>query len=144
MCARFVAQLCLTLLQPHGLYQAPLSMRFSSQEYWSRLPFPTPGDLPDRGTESTSLEWAGEFFTTKPPGKPTKGSAQRIRVRLIGWGCWSKQSSDYAELRAVSSKRRRYNSASVRGNLMEFRNRIWATVYIISIYPSICPQLFII
>ena len=46
-------------LRPHGLYvacQAPLSMEFSRQEYWSWLPFPTPGDLPDPGIEPTSPE----------------------------------------------------------------------------------------
>ena len=39
------------LLRPHGLVacQAPLSMGFSRQEYWSGLPFPSPGDLPDPG-----------------------------------------------------------------------------------------------
>ena len=36
-------------------YQAPLSMGFSRQEYWSGLPFPLPGDLPNPGTEHTSL-----------------------------------------------------------------------------------------
>ena len=35
--------------------QAPLSMGFSRQEYWSELPFPTPGDLPDPGNEPISL-----------------------------------------------------------------------------------------
>ena len=35
--------------------QAPLSMEFSRQDYWSRLPFPTPGDLPNPGIEHTSL-----------------------------------------------------------------------------------------
>ena len=53
-------------------YQAPLSMEFSSQEYWSRLPFPTPGDLPDPGIKPTSHvspALAGGFFTTLPPGK---------------------------------------------------------------------------
>ena len=35
-------------------HQAPLSMRFSRQEYWSGLPFPSPGDLPDPGTEPGS------------------------------------------------------------------------------------------
>ena len=35
--------------------QAPLSMRFFRQEYWNGLPFPTPGDLPNPGIESTSL-----------------------------------------------------------------------------------------
>ena len=51
--------------------QAPLSMGFSRQEeYWSGLPFPSPGDLPDPGTEPASPVLAGRFFTTEPPGKP--------------------------------------------------------------------------
>ena len=49
--------------------QAPLSMEFSRQEYWSGLPFPAPGDLPDPGIELTSA-LAGRFFTTEPPGSP--------------------------------------------------------------------------
>ena len=41
------------------------------QEYWSGLPFPTSGDLPDQGIESTSSAFAGaSAFTTAPPGKP--------------------------------------------------------------------------
>jgi len=47
--------------------QAPLSMGFSRQEYWSELPCPPPGDLPDPGTESVSPvspALAGRFFTT--------------------------------------------------------------------------------
>ena len=54
-------------------HQAPLSMEFSMQEYWSGLPFPTPGDLSEPGTESVSLvspALAGGFFATEPPGKP--------------------------------------------------------------------------
>ena len=48
--------------------QASLSMEFSMQEYWSGLPFPTPGDLPDPGIEPVSLTspaLASEFFTTR-------------------------------------------------------------------------------
>ena len=48
-------------------HQAPLSMGFSRQEYWSGLPFPSPGDLPDPGVEPTSFTsptLAGRFFTT--------------------------------------------------------------------------------
>ena len=47
-------------------HQTPLSMEFSSQKYWSGLPFPSPGDLPDSGIEPASLEFlalAGGFFT---------------------------------------------------------------------------------
>ena len=48
--------------------QAPLPMRFSRPEYWGGLPCPTPGDLPDPGTEPlflTSPALAGGFFTTR-------------------------------------------------------------------------------
>ena len=54
-------------------HQAPLSMGFFKQEYWSGLSFPTPGNLPDPGIEPVSLmspALAGRFFTTEPPGKP--------------------------------------------------------------------------
>ena len=47
--------------------QIPLSMGFSRQEYWSGLPFPSPGDLPDPGIKPVSpvsLALAGRFFTT--------------------------------------------------------------------------------
>ena len=50
--------------------QAPLSMEFTRQEYWSGLPFATPGDLPDPGIELTSLALAGGIPTTEPPGNP--------------------------------------------------------------------------
>jgi len=48
-------------------------MEFSRQEYWSGLPFPTPGDLPDPGIKPMSLApptLASGFFTSEPPGKP--------------------------------------------------------------------------
>ena len=53
--------------------QAPLSMEFSRQEYWRGLPFPTPGDLPDPGSEAMSPmshALTGGFFTTVSLGKP--------------------------------------------------------------------------
>ena len=49
--------------------QAPLSMGFPRQEYWSELPFPSPGDLPDPEIEPLSLALLDLFFTAKPPGK---------------------------------------------------------------------------
>ena len=51
-------------------YMAPLSMEFSRQEYWSGLPFPSPGDLPDPEIKPASPALAGGFFNTEPPGKP--------------------------------------------------------------------------
>src|SRR5574337_841998 len=50
--------------------QAPLSMGFSRQEYWSGLPFLPPGDLPNPRIEFVYPALAGRFFTTEPPGKP--------------------------------------------------------------------------
>ncbi|CAI9161500.1 unnamed protein product [Rangifer tarandus platyrhynchus] len=49
--------------------QAPLFMEFSRQEYWSGLPFPSPGDLPDPGIEPASHALAGRFLAPEPPGK---------------------------------------------------------------------------
>ena len=60
-------------LQPHGLYVAHLallSMKFSRQEYWSGLPFPSPGDLPDPGIEPGSPALQANSLLSEPPGKP--------------------------------------------------------------------------
>ena len=51
-------------------HQAPLSMGFPREEYWSGLPFPPPRDLPDPGIYPASPALAGRFFTTEPPGNP--------------------------------------------------------------------------
>ena len=56
--------------------QAPLSMKFSMQENWSGLPFPTPGEVANPGIEPKSLgssALAGRLFTTAPPGKSQQG-----------------------------------------------------------------------
>ena len=59
-------------------------MGFHRQEYWSGLPFPPPGDLPDPGMEPISPALAGRFLTSKPPGKPQVGTRiiKQDRVRL--------------------------------------------------------------
>ena len=57
-------------------HQAPLSMGFSRQEYWSKLPFPSPGDLPELEIEPRSPALAGRFFTIEPPGKPDRYAVQ--------------------------------------------------------------------
>ena len=57
-------------------YQAPSSMGFSRQEYWSGLSFPFPGDLPDPGIEPGSPAFQAEALTSEPPEKPqTKQSS---------------------------------------------------------------------
>ena len=51
-------------------HQTPLSMGFPRQEYWSGLPFPSPGDLPDPGIKPRSPELQTDFLPSEPPGKP--------------------------------------------------------------------------
>ena len=52
-------------------HQAPPSMGFSRQEYWSGLPFPSSGDLPNPGIEPRSPTLQADALTSEPPGKPT-------------------------------------------------------------------------
>ena len=79
MCMFWLCAVCSVVLDSATLWtvthQAPLSMGFSRQEYWSGLPFPSPGDIPDKGIEPASLvslmsELACGFFTAEQPGKP--------------------------------------------------------------------------
>ena len=72
-----MAQSCPTLMTPWTVAgQAPLSMGFSRQEYWSGLPFPPPGDVPS----------PGELLATEPPGKPTGlVGCTTYRVRSATW-----------------------------------------------------------
>ena len=51
-------------------YQASQSMGFCRQKYWNRLPFPSPGDLPDPGIEPKSPALQTDVLPSKPPGKP--------------------------------------------------------------------------
>ena len=75
--------------------QAPLSMEFSRQEYWSGLTFSSPGDLPDPGTEPmspASPALGGAFLTTEPPGKSQKSPrrspiSNRFRLTLCQTMC---------------------------------------------------------
>ena len=71
---------CVHLFAPTGTvaHQTPLSMEFSRQEYWSGLPFPTPGDLPNPGIKAASPTFAGRFYTIEPPWK--------LGVRGREWG----------------------------------------------------------
>ena len=66
--------------------QAPLSLGFFQQDYWSGLPYPPPGDPPDSGIRHISPEspaLAGGFFTTEPPGKPT--AVHQTSIKLDVW-----------------------------------------------------------
>ena len=73
LCVCSLAKLCLTLCNPTDCGPPGSSMGFPRQDYWSGLPFPTPGDLPNPGMEPmspVSPALACEFLTTEPPGKP--------------------------------------------------------------------------
>ena len=66
--------------------QAPLSTEFSRQEYWSGLPFPPPGDLPDPGTEPRSPILQEDSLPSEPPGKPKNigvGSLSLLQVIFL-------------------------------------------------------------
>ena len=66
-----VAKSCPTFCNPTDCSPSGSSaLGFSRQEYWSGVPFPSPGDLPDPGIESTSYTWAGGFLTIEPLRKP--------------------------------------------------------------------------
>ena len=71
-----VAQSCPTLCDPmdSGLHQAPPSMGFSRQEYWSGLPFPSPGNLPDPGIEPRSTALETDTLSSEPPVKSSEFS----------------------------------------------------------------------
>ena len=87
-------------------------MKLSRQEYWSGMPFPTPGDLPNPGIEPVSLAspaLAGRFFTTASPGKP-RADSECIYKQLTPWATgtlslWASLGDGvHMELRMVSLK----------------------------------------
>ena len=79
-----VAQSCPTLCDLWTVaHQAPPSMGFSSQEHWSGLPFPSPGDLPNPGIEPRSSTLQADALTSAPPGKPLNTRIQSLRKSPI-------------------------------------------------------------
>ena len=68
-------------------HQAPLSVGFPRQEYWTGLPFSPPGDLLDPGIESESPALAGECFTTEPPEKPKLRLSETYLVGSVVLPC---------------------------------------------------------
>ena len=77
-------------LQSHGLIQ---SMEFSTTEYWSGYPFPSPGDLPNSGIEPRSPTLQADSLPAEPPGKPKNtgvGSLSLLQgifpTQELNWG----------------------------------------------------------
>ena len=75
-----VAQSCPTLCDTWTVaHQTPPSMGFSRQEYWSGLPLPSPGYLPDSGNEPRCPTLQADALTSVPPGKPLNTRIQSLR-----------------------------------------------------------------
>ena len=64
-------------------HQAPLSMRFSRQEYWSGLLFPSPGDLPDPGMEPGSYASQADALPSEPPGKQLYSNLKKYSLLFV-------------------------------------------------------------
>ena len=78
-----VTQLCLTVCNPmNSSPSGSPTMEFSKQEYWSGLPFPSPGNLLNPGVKPRSPALTGRFFTTTPPRKPLKPWEKRTDIYL--------------------------------------------------------------
>ena len=60
-------------------HQAPPSMGFSKQEYWSGLPFPSPGDLPNPGIKPRSPTLHADALTSAPPGKEDAAKSREVQ-----------------------------------------------------------------
>ena len=157
MCAFSVTQSRPTLLQPYGLWshQAPLSVEFSRQEYWSGLPFPPPGVLPTPGNELTALAspalagslplatWGARLYgpTREAPQGPAGGEANFHQVM----GCkWSPEGNGAFALRICRlvhpNSRSRQAEARImvnsgprtgtRGMLQTWRYGLWALQFL--------------
>ena len=70
VCAYMLSHVQLFATLWTAAFQSLPSMGFSRQQYWSGLPFPSPGDLPDPGMESRSPALQADASTSEPPGKP--------------------------------------------------------------------------
>ena len=87
-----VTQLCRTLCDPWTAdCQAPPPMGFSRQKYWSGLPFPSSGDLPDPGIKPRSPVLQADSLLSEPPGKPLENHGDKEQtfkpVRAVGCCC---------------------------------------------------------
>ena len=91
-CAMLSCSVMSDSLQPHGLQPARLlcPWGFSRKEYWSGLPFPSPGDLPNPGIKPRSPTLQADSLLTEPPGKPIPGFKPSW-VWSHSWHLWSSQ-----------------------------------------------------
>ena len=84
-----VAQLCPTLCNPMDWSPPGFSVHgFSRQEYWSGLPFPSPGDLPDPGIKPRSPALQADFYHLSHQGSPKGGNKHRYNLLRICLKCF--------------------------------------------------------
>ena len=101
-----VTQSCLLLTAPWTVaHQAPLSMGFPRQEYWSGLPFPSPGDRSShpgiKPTSPESLALAGRFFTTEPPGKLWLWNTIREQATMLAAKSHPQETKGFNEIQGL-------------------------------------------
>ena len=82
MCACVLSRVQLFVTSWTVAHQAPLSMEFSRQEYWSGLPYPSPGDLPDPGIELGSPALQAASLPSEPPGRWLDGITNSMDMSL--------------------------------------------------------------
>ena len=75
-------------------------MGFSRQKYWTGLPFPSPGDLPDPGIEPWSPTLQADFFISEPPGKAFPGKNTRVSCHFL-LQCMKVKSLSHVQLLAT-------------------------------------------
>jgi len=98
-------------------YQAPPSVRFSRQEYWSGFPFPSPGDFPEPGIEPRSPALQADALTSDPPGKAMVFPVVMYRCESLdhkeGWALknWCSQIVVLKKLLRISCTARRSNQS---------------------------------
>ena len=101
-----VTQLYPTLCNPMDCsHEAPPPMGFSRQEYWSGLPFPSPGDLPNPGIEPGSPTLQADTLTSEPPGKPQSNSCDAMDCSLPGSSVHRTRQARILEWVAISFSR---------------------------------------
>ena len=112
-------------------YQASLSMGFSRQEYWSGLPFPSPGDLPDPGIEPESPALEADALTSEPQGSPIY-----TKYTLFNSDTWGTLFSHNVQtIYKVSQTSYKINNNS-QGNLSSQDTRLHCTINVYMIYFS--------
>ena len=81
-----VTKSCVWLMTPWTVaHQAPLYMKFPRQEYWSRLPFPSSGDLPNLGIEPRSSALQADSLPSEPPRKPYVQAQYTHAIFIYTW-----------------------------------------------------------